>query len=184
MPPLIGPRAAPSAWLPNIMPMLVPPRFAGVEIEQPRLLHRAHRKQKEAEKRHQNDKGAGLARKCHSEQHHHGHRHAADDDTLAAEPVGKISSDGRHGETGGLQGKHARADPFGRVAHLPGQVEREEREQRALRRRAERRAGGNHYQRSVLQQLTQVLQPRRPSGRDVLAAVRCVGTEIEPSDQY
>ena len=95
----------------------------------------------------------------------------------------KYPAIGRHGEAGGLQGEHARADPFGRVAHLPGQVERKEREQRALRRRAERRAGGNHDQRSVLQQLAQIFSRAAHPVATSLPPRGCVGAEIEPADQ-
>ena len=49
---------------------------------------------------------------------------------LAAHAVGEMARDRRGGEARGLQREQARADPERRVAHVAGEVDRQEREQR------------------------------------------------------
>ncbi len=174
--------AAPSAWLPNRIPMAVPPWLDGVEFEQPRLQHGAYGEQKEAEEGDEDHEQAGPAGERHAEQHHHGHRHAADDDTLAPHPIGEMSGNRRHREARGLKREHADADPFRRIAHLPRQVERQKRQQRALRHGAECRAERNHHQRLVFQKLAQIAQAFAQGCAGLL--VRMVAADAQPADQH
>src|SRR5687768_17997226 len=72
---------------------------------------------------------------------------------LRPSAVGKMASQGRRGKTRGLQSEQAGADPEGRIAHLMGEVYRQEREQRGLRHGAECRAGREQDERTAAEDL-------------------------------
>ena len=164
---------APMCWMPNCSPTPLPARSLGRGFHGPRLQHRAHGVEEEADQRDEQHERHALPGERHEHDHHARQDHARHDDALAAHPVGQVPADRARREARDLHRRHADADDERRIVELVGEIDREEGEQPGLRHGAEGRADRDQHQRAVAEQAREVLQivphaARLAAGVDVI----------------